>query len=83
LRKKSLLIAVILIFALVSTAIALENQNAGQNFKGADYLTSDYLKSVNSSSPSLNQSSAEDVNDSGLSGNQIFNMNRLLLPAEK
>ena len=80
--KKSLLIAVILIFALGSTAIAFENQSAGQNFKNIDGLNASAL-SNSSSLDAQSSASPEDVDETDLPENQIFNMNRLLFTGDK
>ncbi|MBZ3935860.1 hypothetical protein [Methanimicrococcus blatticola] len=45
--KKSLLIAVVLIFLLTATAMAIENKSASENFTSQEYLNA---KSVESTS---------------------------------
>ena len=73
-RKRSLLIAVVLIFALVSTAIALENQNAGLNFKNQDCLNA---ISLNAPSQNVNYSVlSEDINEDDVPEIQVFVIQR-------
>ncbi|MDV0444750.1 hypothetical protein MmiAt1_02870 [Methanimicrococcus sp. At1] len=44
--KKGLLIAAVLIFALVATAMALENKNANDNFTSQEYLNAKSIESI-------------------------------------
>ena len=83
-EKKSLLIAVILIFALGSTAIAIENQSAGQNFKSHDGLNASATSDL--SSPSVVSSALpQDADETNLPEyeNQFFDMNRLFYNGSK
>ncbi|WNY24389.1 hypothetical protein MmiHf6_17200 [Methanimicrococcus hongohii] len=44
--KKSLLITVVLIFAFVATAMAIENKSAGENFTSSEYLNTKSIEPV-------------------------------------
>lgn len=44
--KKGLLIAVVLIFLLIATAMALENKSASENFTSQEYLNAKSTETV-------------------------------------
>ncbi|MDR2943599.1 MAG: hypothetical protein LBU81_00660 [Methanosarcinales archaeon] len=44
--KKSLLIAVVLLFMLIAAAMAVENKGAGENFTGQEYLNAKSVQTV-------------------------------------
>ena len=44
--KKSLLIAAVLIFLLIATAMAFENKSASDNFQSRDYLDTKSIEST-------------------------------------
>ena len=44
--KKSLLIAAVLVFLLIATAMALENKSASENFTSQEYLNAKSVESV-------------------------------------
>ena len=44
--KKSLLIAAVLIFLLIATAMAVENKNAADSFQSRDYLDTKSIEST-------------------------------------
>lgn len=48
LSKKGLLIAVVCIFLLIATAMALENKQASENFTSQDYLNAKTIESTSS-----------------------------------
>jgi hypothetical protein len=69
LSKKSLVIAVVLIFALIATAMAFENKNAADNFQSNEYLNAKSIESTTAIvfSNEFDEITNEDIdsNDSG------------------
>ncbi|MDR0767593.1 MAG: hypothetical protein LBE57_04030 [Methanosarcinales archaeon] len=46
--KKSLLIAAVLVFALIATAMAIENKSASENFTSPEYLNAKSIEPASS-----------------------------------
>ncbi|WP_316558882.1 hypothetical protein [Methanimicrococcus stummii] len=46
--KKSLLVAAVLVFLLIATAMALENKSASENFTSQEYLNAKSIESASS-----------------------------------
>lgn len=57
--KKSLLIAAVLVFLLIATAMAVENKNANENFTSQEYLYYKSFESATDAVGSVNSANAE------------------------
>jgi hypothetical protein len=78
LSKKSLVIAVVLIFALIATAMAFENKNAADNFQSNEYLNAKSIESTTAIafSNEFDEITNEDI-DSNESGRRVLFFEKL------